>query len=626
MLTQRETIDTVVHGGYDSISRSVAGRVASLIRRRNEAGETTVLGLATGSTPIGIYRELVRRHRENDLDFSRVVTFNLDEYYPMGRTDPHSYHSYMREIFFEHVNVREENVHLPSGELPEEELEDHCRAYEEAIREAGGIDYQILGIGRTGHIGFNEPGSGPDTRTRRVHLDPVTRRDAASEFFGEQNVPEEGITMGIGTILEADEIALIATGEHKARVVRRTVEGPVDPAVPATFLQRHPEATVHLDRAAAARLTRVATPWLLGDVDWTPERRVQAVAWLSEEVGKSILRLETADYREHHLSPLLSRHGPAPRLNGEVFNALMDKVRGRSDLPRGNRILVFSPHPDDDVISMGGILRKLRQNGNDLTVAYQTSGNVAVYDHEVRRYTDLLRRLEAAFGGETVKLRDLPDRIDRLLSEKEPGAPDEPVVRDLKRVIRESEAVAGVETLGLDRAQTEFLNLPFYRTGRVRKEPVGSDDVAAVRSVLESVRPEIVFAAGDLSDPHGTHRKCFEAVRRALAAYDGPDPELWLYRGAWSEWPVSRADVLVPMSEEELHRKVQAIYKHESQKDTPPFPGPDEREFWERARARNRGTADRLDRLGLPEYYAIEAYVVAGDDEQPGAPPMPEAD
>ena len=374
MRERPERIPIVLAHTYDDLARQIARSMAELIRARREAGRPVVLGLATGSTPIGIYRELIRMHRDEGLDFSHVVTFNLDEYYPMAPDSLHSYHRFMRENLFDHVNIAPENVHLPRGDLPREEIEAHCRAYEQAIEKAGGIDFQILGIGQTGHIGFNEPGSHAGSRTRLVVLDTITRRTAAADFFGTENVPVEAITMGVGTILEARAIALIATGEHKAKVVRQAVEGEVDPAIAATYLQRHPHATVYLDAAAAAELTSVRTPWLLGELEWNRALEIEAVIWLSKATGKSILKLDDHDYREHRLNALLSRHGSSGRLNGIVFNALSAKIRGRSKLPREQRIIVFSPHPDDDVISAAGILNKLLQNANDILVAYQTSG------------------------------------------------------------------------------------------------------------------------------------------------------------------------------------------------------------------------------------------------------------
>ncbi|MDH5759552.1 MAG: glucosamine-6-phosphate deaminase, partial [Gemmatimonadota bacterium] len=359
-----EKIPVRIRADHEELDREVAGRIAALIRARAEEGRSAVLGLATGSTPVGVYRELIRLHREEGLDFSNVVTFNLDEYFPMDPGSIQSYHRFMHENLFRHLNVPRESIHIPRGDLRREEVEAHCVAYEEAIRAAGGIDFQLLGIGRSGHVGFNEPGSGRESRTRLIALDAITRGDAASDFFGEENVPPEAITMGVATILDAREIVLVATGEHKALVVRRSVEGEVHADVAATYLQGHRNATIYLDPSAAAELTRVRTPWVLGEMEWTEREEVRAVLWLSKKTGKPILHLSADDYREHHLSSLVRRRGMAGELNGRVFNGLIAKVRGKSKLPVGHRIVVFSPHPDDDVISMGGILRKLTENGN----------------------------------------------------------------------------------------------------------------------------------------------------------------------------------------------------------------------------------------------------------------------
>jgi glucosamine-6-phosphate deaminase len=608
-----ERIPTVIVEDHDEVGIRVAERIAELIRSREAEGKPTVLGLATGSTPIGVYRELIRMHQQEGLSFARVITFNLDEYYPMDRRSIHSYHRFMWENLFDQLDILPANVHIPPGDVSRDDVDAECQRYEEAIRAAGGIDLQILGIGRTGHIGFNEPGSGAESRTRLVTLDLVTRKDTAADFFGEENVPREAITMGVETIFEAREILILATGEHKAEIVRRAVEGEIDHEVAATFLQRHPNTTFYLDRAAAAGLTRIATPWLLGTVKWTSSLVVAAVVWLSKQTGKAILKLTQRDYAEHHLSSLVARYGSPGALNGEVFNALGAKIRGRSKLPRQARIVCFSPHPDDDVISMGGILHKLGVNANDLTVAYMTSGNLAVFDHDVRRHLDFIGRLAEERRVPAEATLALQRRVNEFLARKRPGDVDIPEVQDTKRLIRESEAVAGIRTLGLEERAARFLNLPFYQTGKVKKDPIGPDDVAIVRCLLDEIRPEIVFVAGDLSDPHGTHRLCKEAVARALDEYVAaghPRPEVWLYRGAWQEWSVTEATWLVPLSQEELRLKIQAIFKHQSQKDTAPFPGPDEREFWQRVEARNKGTAAELDRLGLAEYFAMEAYVV----------------
>ena len=616
-----ERIPVVVADGPDAIARRIAQRIAEIVRSRRQAGKRAVLGLATGSTPVGIYRELIRMHREDGLDLGDVVTFNLDEYFPMAPDNLHSYHRFMRENLFEHVNIDPSNVRIPRGDLPRADVEAHCREFEQAIRDAGGIDFQILGIGQTGHIGFNEPGSSAASRTRLVVLDTMTRRTAAADFFGVENVPVEAITLGVATILEAREIALVAIGEHKAEIVRRAVEGEIHRSVAATYLQQHPHATVYLDAAAAAELTHVKTPWLLGEVKWTRELAIKAVVWLSQATAKSVLKLEDVDYREQHMTALLTRYGSATALNEAIFNALAAKIRGRRELPRGKRIVLFSPHPDDDVISAGGILRKLQENGNDIVVAYQTSGNIAVFDHEVRRYLDFLRRTAGDFGFGDERLLGFVGQVETFLDQKLPGDVDPDPVLMLKRRIREVEAVSAIDTLGLGPEQARFLNLPFYQTGKVRKDPIGERDIEIILALLEERRPEIILVAGDLSDPHGTHRMCKDAIDRALERLKGEPPEVWLYRGAWQEWPITEADLLVPMSEEELRLKVSAIFKHQSQKDRAPFPGVDEREFWQRVEERNRSTARLVDQLGLPEYFALEALVV----QRPDAIPAPNA-
>ncbi|MGH7468889.1 MAG: glucosamine-6-phosphate deaminase [Longimicrobiales bacterium] len=613
-----ERVPVVIVEDYDEIAQLIARRIAAIVREKKNQDQPAVLGLATGSTPIGIYRELIRMHREEGLDFAHVVTFNLDEYYPMQPDSIHSYHRFMWENLFEHINVQPQNVHIPRGDLARADAQAYCREYEEKIRQAGGIDYQILGIGKTGHIGFNEPGSGRHSRTRLVALDTITRRDAAADFFGEENVPMEAITMGVATIMDAREVALMATGEHKAPVIKRAVEGDVSPDVAATYLQQHAQTVFYLDGSAAAELTRIRTPWVVSEMHWTPQSELQAVIWLSEVTGKSVLKLDALDYREHHLSALLAKYGSVGPLNGDVFNALIAKIRGKSKLPRRQRIIVFSPHPDDDVISMGGILNKLHQNENEILVAYQTSGNIAVFDHEVRRYLEMQRRFATGFELEgRAEFLELLESVEEFLDAKQPGQVDNEPVQRIKKIIREAEAISGIETFHMNRNQAVFLNLPFYQTGKVRKDPIGEADVQITLELLERHRPELIFVAGDLSDPHGTHRMCKEAIDYALARYQGEPPEVWYYRGAWQEWSIAEADVLVPLSEEELKLKILAIYKHQSQKDKAPFPGLDDREFWQRVEERNTNTARLVDQLGLPEYFAMESYVVRRDGKPP---------
>src|SRR6266576_1269392 len=486
----RERITTVVVAEHDDLAALIADRVVQVIRREVAAKGRCVLGLATGSTPLGIYRELIRRHQAGEVDFAAIVTFNLDEYYPMPPDSPHSFRRYMWENFFGQVNVAPEHVHIPDGGVPRERLAQACAAYEQAIADAGGIDFQLLGIGKSGHIGFNEPGSPPDSRTRLVTLDNVTRKDAAADFFGEDNVPHEAVTMGVATILEAREIALIATGEHKAAIVQRAVEGEVSPDVAATFLQRHPSAVAYLDLAAAAELTRIKTPWLLQPVEWNQAMTERAAVWRAEQAGTANLQLTAGDYAVHHLSPLLAKYGAPGPINGTVFNRVRDKIRGRHRLPARRRVLVFSPHPDDDVISMVGFLRKLWEHENAIVVAYMTSGNIAVFDHDVRRHLEFVDRAAETLGIDRGAVRRVRAAAEDNFEHKAPGDVDLPAVQDLKRMIRESEAISALESVGLPPGAARFLNLPFYSTGEVRKRPVGPEDVAIVRALLEDVRPE----------------------------------------------------------------------------------------------------------------------------------------
>jgi len=610
-----ERIPTVIVIDHGDLAMLLAHRVIEAIERETAKKGHCVLGLATGSTPIGIYRELIRRHKRGEVDFSNVITFNLDEYFPMAPDSIHSYRRYMMENLFSHVNIDPANIHIPDGSIERKDLRAHCETYEAAIQAAGGIDFQILGIGRSGHIGFNEPGTSPDSRTGLITLDTVTRRDAAADFFGESNVPVEAITMGIATILESSRIALVATGEHKAEIVRRAVEGAISPDVSATYLHEHSAATVYLDPPAAAELTRVKTPWVLQSVKWTPPVTERAVVWLAGQTNKAILKLSAADYRDNHLSPLLAKYTKCGQINGEIFNRLTEKIRGRTKLAKNKRVLVFSPHPDDDVISMGGVLRKLWENGNEITVAYMTSGNIAVFDHDVCRHLSFVERAADTLGLDRQQAGHKRHEIEDRFKTKKPGDVDSETALNVKRFIRESEAISAIASLGLPPSAARFLNLPFYQTGEVRKRPIGEEDIEIILALLEETRPDIVFAAGDLSDPHGTHRVCKAAVEQTLARYGGARPEVWYYRGSWQEWSVMDADVLVPLSQEELRAKILAIFKHQSQKDVALFPGGhDDREFWERVEARNLETAARADRLGLAEYYAMEAYRV----EMPG--------
>ncbi len=616
--SQREKIPVLIFDQPGQLSLQVAKRIASLIEERQAAGKQVVLGLPTGSTPIGVYQHLIAMHQKEGLDFSNVVTFNLDEYYPMAPDSLQSYHRFMHENFFNHVNIPKANIHIPRGDIKREEVEEYCLSYEHKIRKFGGIDLLILGIGRSGHIGFNEPGSGIDTRTRLIILDEITKKDAASDFFGDENVPREAITMGVGTILDAREIILMATGEHKAPIVRKAVEEEPTNKITASFLQKHRDASMYCDEAASSEFTRVKTPWVVKPVQWTEELSIRAVIWLAEKVGKAILRLEEGDFHRHHLHSLAYGHQNTYQLCKHVFETLRKRIQYAENLPSEQKVIVFSPHPDDDVISMGGMLDALVGNKNDVTVSYMTNGSVAVFDSDVLRYVRFMEMAGDLFIGEN-GLSDLQASLKKLskaMSSKPPGQVDSVNVQQVKAYIRYSEAIAGIEVMGLDERHARFLDMPFYKTGKVRKMPIGDADVKIVLEQLEEKMPAHIFVAGDLSDPHGTHRMCYFAIERALIEFKKKHPKtsshptVWLYRGAWQEWEIDKADVYLPMSKADLDRKIEAIFKHESQKDRAMYPGAyDVREFWERARDRNQGTANRLNALGLPEFHAVEAYV-----------------
>ena len=593
--------------------RAAARRIAQIIRSRNAEGRPAVLGLATGHTPVEVYRELVHLHRQEGLDFSGVVTFNLDEYWPFDPAAAQSYHAWMHENLFRHVNVPAGQIHVPGGNVPEQDVEAHCRRYERAIAEAGGIDFQVLGVGRSGHIGFNEPGSPRDSRTRAVTLDRVTRRDAASDFFGEENVPRRAITMGVGAILEAREIALLAFGEHKAGILRRAVEGEVSAQVAASHLQSHPGAAVYADLSAGAALTRLATPWLVGPCPWDEALQRQAVIWLARKLNKPILKLTEEDYAENGLADLLRAADGFYDLNIDVFRGMMKTITG---WPGGKqvrkRVLVLSPHPDDDVICMAGTMMRFVRQGHEVYAAYMVSGYLSIFDHDVSRYADFVREFNRIFTLGPKETAALEERLDALLLAKAPGQVDVPEVRAIKSLIRRGEARDAARFCGLDEAHVHFLDMPFYDTGRVQKLSLAEADVQRVGALLEEVRPDMVFAAGDMSDPHGTHRLCLEAALRALEQYEqagNAKPEVWLYRGAWEEWAPEHIGMAVPLSPDELQAKRYAIFRHQSQKDRAMFPGAyDSREFWQRAEDRNRSTAAVYDQLGLPEYHALEAF------------------
>jgi glucosamine-6-phosphate deaminase len=587
--------------------------VVETIQKNRAKGRRTVLGLITGNFVAGVYREWVRLHREEGVNFSSVETFNLGEFLPITPDSLQSHHRFLHENLFDHVNIPEERIHLLRGDIPRSRVSRYCKEYEEEIQRAGGIDIQLLEAGGDGHIGFNDAGTRASSRTRLVSLNEAFRKEAAADFFSEENVPEFAVTMGLGTVLEAREICLIAIGEGESVLVQKTLEGEVTPNVPTSFLQGHPNATVFLDTEATDELARVKKPWLLGEVEWTPALRYRAVIQLSEETGTALPKLQTSDYTNHHLAGLLRAAGPTDALNSWVAKALTSRIWHKADFFEKKRVLIFSPHPDDDVICMGGTMQKLVARKNRVDVAFMTNGNLAVFDEDAIRHLEFIERIRGALGSRDARDTAALNELMEFLRSKRTGQMDSPGVRNIKRIIRESEAVAAIETLGIPRERAHFLDLPFYHTGTVKKDPIGEADVQMVLRLLRELKPDVLYVAGDMTDPHGTHRMCKQAIDEALAQSKGKTPEIWLYRGAWQEWDIPDVDVFVPLSKPQARKKTLAIFKHESQKDRAVFPGPsDDREFWQRAEDRNRGTAEALDRLGLQEYYSIEAFVRAG--------------
>ena len=620
-----EKIRTIIQEDSNQASLFVANEIAGLIQQKQKDGKKAVIGLATGSTPTKVYEYLVQFHNEGRLSFSNVITFNLDEYYPMEPDSIHSYVRFMNEHLFDHIDIKRENVHIPDGNLSSEDIREYCLAYEKKVENVTGIDIQLLGIGRTGHIGFNEPGSSLNSKTRLIRLDRVTRLDAASDFFGQENVPKRAITMGVGTILSAKKIILMAWGEGKADVIQQAVEGPIKESIPATFLQHHGKCDFVLDGASASKLTRIKTPWLVEECAWNDHLIKSATIWLSERLQKAILKLTNEDYNEYGMGNLVAEIGSAEQINLKVFNELQRTITGwpggkpnADDGQRPERAnphpktsLIFSPHPDDDVISMGGTLLRLVDQGHDVHIAYQTSGNIAVFDDEVIRFLDFATAVQQENKGLKKKFKE----VRQFLAFKKPGQIDSEEIQEFKGLIRRGEALAACRYCGIPEKNAHFLNLPFYETGTVKKKPYSQEDIRITYDLLNKLRPEQIFAAGDLSDPHGTHRVCLEVIFKAieLAVKHRKDwinnCYVWLYRGAWQEWEVADMEMAVPIGPKDMARKINAIFKHQSQKDSAMFPGNDEREFWQRAEQRNKETANRYNALGMAEYEAMEGFV-----------------
>lgn len=600
-------------------SEYVAEKIVDRINSHTDTNRKFVLGLSTGKSPIGVYRRLLELYKAGKVSFANVAVFSLDEFYPIDAKAQQSRNCIIHEQLIDHVDIKPENVHFPDGMLPAEKVSEFCRGYEKKIKEYGGIDFMLLGIGSQGQVGFNEPGSFLNSRTRLVALGNSTRKGIASLFYGVENTPKKAITMGLSTILEIKEVALIAWGEEKSAIVKDVVEGQVEASMPASYFQLHRNIEMIIDEGASEKLTRVNTPWLVGTCDWQPKFVRKAVLWLCKQLDKPILKLTYQDYIENNLGQLLDNAGPYSGINIKVFNDLQhtitgwpggkpnadDSTRPDTSTPYPKRVLIFSPHPDDDVISMGGTFLRLVDQKHDVHVAYQTSGNIAVHDDVVLQTVDTAR--ECGFG-------DYYAGVAEIIKNKKKGEPEPLELRRLKGSIRRAEARAACLHFGLNPdTNCHFLNLPFYETGGVKKGEVGKADIEIIVNLFRELKPDRIFAAGDLSDPHGTHRVSIEAVLAAIEVIKNDDwfkgCRMWLYRGAWQEWDLDMVDMAVPLSPEEVIKKRHSIYRHLSQKDIVPFPGEDKREFWQRAEERTQNTAREYDKLGMAEYQAIEVFV-----------------
>lgn len=629
MVDSFEKIPVKIYDDLKSGSLYIAHEIAALIRAKQANNEKCVLGLATGSSPKSVYAELVRLHKEEGLSFKNVISVNLDEYYPIDKDALQSYNRFMKTHLFNHVDIDPKNVFVPDGEIVKEDVKAYCLAYEKKIEEAGGIDLQILGIGNNGHIGFNEPGSSIYSRTRLVTLDNSTRIANSYEFINISQVPRLAITMGIGTIMKAAKIILMAWGPGKANVVQKAVELNVTEQIPASLLQQHQDCLFVLDEAAAGELTRYKSPWLTGELDWTPKMIRKAVVNTALKIGKPLLSLTNIDYRDNGLSDLLVEEGDAYQINLRVYYMLRDSITGwpggkpnvvlpthpERSSPFPKRVIIFSPHPDDDIISMGGTFQRLHDQGHDVHVAYQTSGNIAVTDEFVTRFIDFAVGFDEMFGMDSNKSKQILDQAREFLKKKKSNEVDTPEIRAIKGLIRRCEAKATCRYVGISENNYHFQNLPFYETGTIEKKPMGEEDIKITMELLRKIKPQQVFCAGDLADPHGTHRVCldivFESLRRIKAAGDDWVNEcwMWLYKGAWQEWDISEIEMAIPMSPDQVMKKRFGIFIHQSQKDMVPFQGSDAREFWQRAEDRNANTADLYAQLGLTKFAAMEAFV-----------------
>ena len=616
--TRLEKIHNVIFENSKSGSKAVAREIADLIKYKQTKKQKCILGLATGSSPITVYEELVNIHKKEKLSFKNVITFNLDEYYPISSENTESYYNFMHQHLFNHVDINKENINIPKGDLKKNEIEKYCKSYESKIEKLGGIDFQLLGIGRTGHIGFNEPGSSVNSITRLIKLDYLTREDASKAFGGIYNVPKTAITMGVSTILSAKRIVLLAWGENKKDVVYESIESSISQNITASFLQKHNNTTFVLDEGSSSRITRIDSPWLVdGNIDWDINSKTRAIAWLCKQTGKSLLRLSLRDYIQNHLSELAANQSTHD-LNIEIFNRVQRTITGwpggkpNSDdtyrperaKPEKKRVIIFSPHPDDDVISMGGTFQRLVDQGHDVHVVYQTSGNIAVSNDSVLKFLEVYSDV---FDVNDSHIKDVKKKLldnNEIIEDK--------FIREVATKIREKEALAATRYVGLKDKNVHFLRLPFYESGKIVKNKTSKHDSDLMNQIITKIKPHQIYAAGDLADPHGTHAVCikllFQSLKKLKKEQFMSNCWVWLYRGAWHEWEINEIDMAVPLSPQQVLKKRKSIFFHKSQNNSVMFQGEDKREFWERVEERNRDIAKQYRKLGMADYQAMETF------------------
>ena len=629
-ITRFEKVPTDIFPTIEEGAIDIANHLETDIKKREQEGRKYVMGVGSGSSLTPIFHELIKRHQAGKLSFKNVVVFNAYEYFPLSEENVNRGINQLKERFLNHIDIDVENIFTPDGTIAQNDVQEHCRQYEQHIKELDGLDVILLGIGRMGNIATNEPGSSITSASRLILIDETSREEMKMSFGSQESVPPCSITMGVSTILSARKIFLTAWGEEKAEIIKKTVEGKVSDAIPASFLQTHNDAHVVIDLSAAAKLTRIQHPWLVASCKWTDKLVRSALVWLCQITGKPLLKLTNKDYNENGLSELLALYGSAYNANIKIFNDLQHTITGwpggKPDAddtyrperanPFPKRVIVFSPHPDDDVISMGGTLRRLVQQGHDVHVAYETSGNIAVGDEEVVRFMHFINGFNQLFiNSQDEVIKSKYKEIKEFLKNKKEGDIDSQDIRTIKGLIRRGEARTASTFNQIPLDHVHFLDLPFYESGKIEKLPMGEADVNIVRELITKVKPHQIYVAGDLADPHGTHRKCTDAV---LAAVDLEkeakgewlkDCRVWMYRGAWAEWEIENIEMCVPISPEELRAKRNSILKHQSQMESAPFLGNDERLFWQRSEDRNRGTAKLYDDLGLACYEAMEAFV-----------------